>query len=213
MRKILLMLTFLCHYFYADIISASDIYTIENIEIKAESKEGAKNAEQLAIKKAQKIAFLQLMNKIAPAFEEQQVDLIDDTTISNMVEGFNVNNERSSKNIYYAIFSISFNPDYVKNFLTRKNINFDYKAKSSSVITNKFNVFLPVNNLNEWLNIQNSLNKIENITKLQINTIAKNQINLDIYFTNNYEDLKIQLNDKGFEVVNSDLGLELLYGE
>lgn len=46
MRKILLMLTFLCHYFYADIISASDIYTIENIEIKAESKEGAKNAEQ-----------------------------------------------------------------------------------------------------------------------------------------------------------------------
>ena len=132
-----IVVSHLSHYVYA----ADPNYSIRHIDVDAVGS-NATQAREEALAQGQEKAFRQVIARLAPstdldALAEFVPELSDEeknTTIANMVRALDIQNESVTGRRYRATVDIHFQPEYIKEFLTRHEIIYGERTVSRIVI-------------------------------------------------------------------------------
>ncbi len=101
---------------------AAAVYSIADVPADVTAA-NANTARDQALSQAERAALTQLLTRLG-AGEGLSVKLGDDA-IANMVQSFEVQNEKASGVRYIGVFSIQFRPSAVRKFLTAHNVTAD----------------------------------------------------------------------------------------
>ena len=101
----------------------SDIYTVAKVAVEAEAGDAVK-AKQIAINEGQQAAFRALLKRLTHASAHPRLPILDDTMVERMVDGFSVRRESNSSTRYIATLDFSFEPNSVRDILTRFGLPF-----------------------------------------------------------------------------------------
>lgn len=107
-----------CLSIFAGTPAVAQPYEVSNIAVDVEG-ENAMDARTKALNKARRDGFHILTTRMLDAGERASLPDIDDATIATMVNDFEINREKYSKNRYLASVNIRFNPHAVQGFLGR----------------------------------------------------------------------------------------------
>lgn len=127
-------------------VDAKDLYTIDNVQIGA-SGVNATEARYKAIESGQLKGFYQLVKKLASAPVAENTPALDPVTLSRIVRGFEVSNEKIASNRYQAVLSVSFNAGMVKSLLGKSGIAY---SESNALRTLIIPVYKEKNNVILW---------------------------------------------------------------
>lgn len=105
--------------------SAAFEVTDIKVSVKAEN---AVKAKDLAITKAQRIAFAAIIGRT-----EQQITSVADNQIARLVRGFSVKGENSAARSYTANFTIRFNPGFTHNFAAMQGYEILPQARQETI--------------------------------------------------------------------------------
>lgn len=108
---------------HATYIATDEIYAVKNIAVDVEG-ENAIDAREKALTKARRDAFDILSGRLLSATEKSGMGHVDDNTINSMVNDFEINREKFSRNRYLANVDVRFNERAVRSYLGR----FTYSA-------------------------------------------------------------------------------------
>lgn len=97
---------------------ADETYTVNNVAVDVDGK-NAIEARDLAMTKARRDAFGVLASRLMTPEERAALPTIDDNVIASMVNDFEINREKYSKNRYLASVNIAFNPHAIQGYLGR----------------------------------------------------------------------------------------------
>lgn len=196
--------------------SSENVFIIENIEIKGViDKNFSRNK---FINKAFKVSFKKLLSKILISRDLDKIDDLNLNQIKNLIDSFQIFDERHIKEDYSAKFKIFYNDKSVKNLLRNKNISFS-EPKNITIVffpilfidddikifTENFlyENFKKINLKNDLINFVLPLEDIEDIDL--VNTIKNEMENLDAenivnkYDIENYAIVIMQYNNKTLE--------------
>lgn len=111
-------------------------YTIKNIKVDV-TADSATDARNQALDKARMNAFNVLKGRIVPASEQGSLPTASNSTVATMVDSFEINREKQSKNRYLASVNVTFNERAVQSYLGRHTNmalpDQDYQGDVSSV--------------------------------------------------------------------------------
>jgi len=116
MKHLLSLFTFLI-IFYASHSQAND-YVVKNIKVDV-TADSATEARTKALGKARMNAFNVLKNRIVPESEKNDLPASTNSVVSTMVDSFEINREKLSKNRYLASVNVTFNERAVQSYLGR----------------------------------------------------------------------------------------------
>lgn len=102
---------------------AADMFTVYDIEVSGSGAD-AKTAKEQAVLSGEKQALDILLQRIVPSYESGSMPEIADSTLSDMVQGIEVDNEKITQSYYKATLGISFNKSYVVNFLEQNGLKY-----------------------------------------------------------------------------------------
>ena len=203
--------------FLSNLISKSladeDIFVVENIKI--EGIFDVNFSRDKFIDKGINRSFTNLMSKILLSKDIDKVDNLNLKSIKNFIDSFQILEEQYIENKYIVNFTVRFNRDKVKKFLRKKNISFS-EPKNATVVffpvliiddeikiynenyfyknwinknKNKslINFILPLEELDDFLSINNIKEQIEN---LNVDEITKK------YNTDDYVIVLMQYNNE-----------------
>lgn len=91
------------------------LYTVDAVQVDIEAS-SAVSARDQAIEKAQKEAFLRLAKRLLPDSENKTIEIPSSETIQNMIDGFQIKNEKISSTRYIGEMVFRFNPNAVSNY-------------------------------------------------------------------------------------------------
>ncbi len=126
--KIILLFLFL-----ANTANASDIFTEKNISINSQGK-SAKEAKEAAVLSGEKEAFKKIILKLSSQTNPNALPKISDNELSDMVQAFEIKQERISRTSYSAILDISFNQSIFTRFLQNNGISFAANNNTKSIL-------------------------------------------------------------------------------
>ncbi|MDO8289421.1 MAG: DUF2066 domain-containing protein [Parvibaculum sp.] len=113
---------------------AADLYTIRGVHVD-ETAASATAARTTAQAKGQKIALMELMQRLTLAADWPRLPQVDDNTAQDAVRGFQVASEKASSTRYIAVLNVSFQPATVRNLLKRSGILYgETQAKPALVL-------------------------------------------------------------------------------
>ena len=133
---IVIMITLLFPFVYADSSKVNEIFTIEKIETYHDSN-NLENAKVFANNKAAIEGFKQLVHKLVPMSYQDKIHKISNIYILKAVKKITPTKERMTNHSYMATVTVHFDPQKVKNMLNYYGIR--YKAKFSNKI-----LFIPI---------------------------------------------------------------------
>ncbi len=87
--------------------------------------------------------------------------------------------------------------------LVRSALQKDWKAKIAidpTPITNKVRAVVPIESLNEWLNIQSNLNRISSFSDITLKALTPSQANIEILYKGSEQRLALSLAQAGLEI-------------
>ncbi len=111
---------------------AADLFTVKGIDASGTS-DNAKESKKIALKNGEREALYKLFDRITPQYVQNSLPKLDDEQISELVRGFDVKDEKITRNFYKANLSISFNPLFIGRLLEESGISY-IKKKSKPVI-------------------------------------------------------------------------------
>ena len=206
------------------IYAKENIFIVDNVIV--ESSIDLNFSRENYINKGFKRSFSLLMNKVLISEDLKKISNIKLNEIQNLVKNFQVLEENYSKGKYKVTFKFVYNDIKVKKFLENKNIsisqaenitslffpilfvndelknlneNYFYTEWKKNIIENQLiNFILPIEDLDDVLNIKKMKNKIENLNvkdfvgKYDVENYAfalidYNQKKLNIYLKINFD--------------------------
>lgn len=105
----------MCGFFLRG-LAQDDIYTVENVEVDV-TADNAVQARENAMEEAQVKAYRMLAEKLLPPEEFEVFETPDSTTISALVQDFEVTNEQLSAVRYKGVFTVRFRPGAMRSRL------------------------------------------------------------------------------------------------
>lgn len=96
-------------------------YVVKNIRVDVEA-DNAIQARDEAMSSARRKAFNVLMKRMFPSRGAETMPKADDRSIASMVDSFEVNREKLSKNRYLASVNVAFNDNAVQIFMNRQSM-------------------------------------------------------------------------------------------
>lgn len=102
---------------------AADVFTVADVEADVTAGSAAAAREQ-AIQRAQREAFARLFARLTPAADGQRPPDLDDDTIAQLVDAFEVEGERASAVRYIGRFTVRFRPQAVRNLMLANGIRY-----------------------------------------------------------------------------------------
>ena len=119
---IILIATILLLISFSKSFSEENIFTVDNVEV--EGKIDLNFSRDKFINKAFLKSFKELMAKIILSSDLEKIKNIRLDKIKNLINSFQILEERYQTEEYKAVFKVSYNGKKVKNFLNKKNISF-----------------------------------------------------------------------------------------
>lgn len=162
---------------------AADLFTVDGVKVSS-SGSSAKQAKDAAMMAGQREAFAKLLERIASTKTTVDSSAIDTETLTNMVQGIEVNDEKVTSSYYSATLSISFNQSFVDKYLKDRNISFTDKKSAPIVIAPVLMDASSFEGKNQWrsaIETATSANHVLSVTVLpSLRGIDKSRIPQDI---------------------------------
>ena len=177
---IILIATILLLISFSKSFSEENIFTVDNVEV--EGKIDLNFSRDKFINKAFSKSFEELMAKIVLSRDLEKIKNIRLDKIKNLINSFQILEERYQTEKYKAVFKISYNDKKVQDFLNKKNISFSHPKEISAVFfpvlflngdlqyfeNNYFyNNWTSVKIQNEVINFILPLEELDNISKIK----------------------------------------------
>jgi len=177
---IILTATILFLVSFSKSYSEENIFIVDNIEV--EGKIDLNFSRDKFINEAFSKSFEELMAKIILSSDLEKIKNIKLDKIKNLINSFQISEERYKAEEYKVIFKVFYNDKKVKNFLNKINISFSQPKKISAVffpvlfLNNDFQYFENNYFYNNWtgVKIQNEvinfilpLEDLDNISKIK----------------------------------------------
>ena len=177
---IILTATILLLISFSKSFSEENIFTVDNVEV--EGKIDLNFSRDKFINKAFSKSFEELMAKIVLSRDLEKIKNIRLDKIKNLINSFQILEERYQAEEYKAVFKISYNDKKVQDFLNKKNISFSHPKEISAVFfpvlflngdlqyfeNNYFyNNWTSVKIQNEVINFILPLEELDNISKIK----------------------------------------------
>lgn len=93
-------------------------YVVKNVRVDVTS-DSAANARTKALETARMNAFNVMRDRLVPVMERGALPVINNSTVATMVDSFEINREKLSKNRYLASVNVVFNERAVQSYLGR----------------------------------------------------------------------------------------------
>ncbi len=185
-------------------------YVVKNIAVDA-SGDGTIAAREKALTKARRNGFTILTKRLAAPMREA-----DDNAIASMVDSFEINREKASKDRYMASVNVRFNERAVQAFMGSPTVSpmatqLPFATQSTtqnassarSVATKQYKISFEINNLAHLINIQNQLRTIPNV-----NTLVAGPMNIEkgivtLNYGGNAQQLQNDLNARGMQIYSN----------
>ena len=103
--------------------AASDAYTVRALPVDAEAKSAAA-ARDVALAKGQREAYGLMMSRLVVTEDQGRALPLDDAVIADLIEGFEIADERVSPTRYRANLTVKFREDRVKSMLRSLQLRF-----------------------------------------------------------------------------------------
>jgi hypothetical protein len=183
--------------------AAEDPYTIDNIAVTAKGA-SATEAREIATASAEKQAFATLLANMGITSPPE----LTPESISALVTGMGVHNEKITPGYYSATMSISFNPDMTSEMLHHSGIQptrniADATADSSTLHSNKSTLInplidplteqkhtpseimatVPIANFPAWIALQKQLSTVDLIDHISLERISSVRAVIRIFFS------------------------------
>jgi hypothetical protein len=113
--------------------AASEAYTVHDLPVDAEAKSAAA-ARDIALAKGQNEAFGLMMLRLVVAEDRARVPSLGDAEIADLIEGFEIADERVSPTRYRASLTVTFSEDRIKSMLRSLQLRFAESAGRPIVV-------------------------------------------------------------------------------
>ncbi|MGD9539160.1 MAG: DUF2066 domain-containing protein [Alphaproteobacteria bacterium] len=115
-------------------LAASETYTVRDVPVEAKA-ESAASAREVAFAKGQRDAFEHLISRLVLSQDRSQVPSLSDGEITELIEGFEVNDEKVSPTTYRASLTVSFQESQINALLRRSGVGFaENRAKPVVIV-------------------------------------------------------------------------------
>ncbi|MBL41140.1 MAG: hypothetical protein CMM49_00605 [Rhodospirillaceae bacterium] len=143
-----------------------DPYVVKNIVVDITSTTTS-NARDIALNKAQRIAYLKLIKRLVVADQINLVPKINDKKIIEMISSLQIDKEKALDKRYFATFLVKFNSSKIREFLKSNDILFSESISKRQIIIpvyEKEGVMMLWDDPNKWriswINLTQNQNKI-----------------------------------------------------
>jgi hypothetical protein len=126
MRRVLFLLVLIagvCAAASPSDAQAPPVFTVRNVDVD-QTAATASEARDAALLEGERKAFRQLLERLTPRAQHAQLPRPTNAQIADLIENFEVQNERASTVRYIATYTFRFNPDGVRAYLRRLNLPF-----------------------------------------------------------------------------------------
>lgn len=103
--------------------AASEAYTVRELPVDAEAKSAAE-ARNVALAKGQREAFGLMVARLVVAEDQARLPSLGDAEIADLIEGFEIGDERVSPTRYRASLTVTFREDLIKSMLRDLGVRF-----------------------------------------------------------------------------------------
>lgn len=200
-------------------------YVVRDVKVDVEAK-SAIEARNNALNKARRVAFNVLSTRLLNANEKKSISTASDNDIASMVDSFEINREKQSKNRYLASVNVTFNERAVQTYLGRySNVGLpdsyydtplpnkepvqqhpsNTRQQYEQTFQNNINAIpykmkVDLRNIRQWVTIQKTLEAVGNIS---INSISSNRAVVTLLFSGDASHLQQSLNMKGMQLYSN----------
>ncbi len=112
---------------------ASDVFTVAGVAVDA-TAETATSARAEALMSGQRDAFYRLLRRLTPQSSYRRHPLLDDDTVTALIDSFEIADEKRSSTRYLASLTIRFKPDEVRALLRQQELPFSETASKPVLI-------------------------------------------------------------------------------
>jgi hypothetical protein len=210
---------FLCSFFIVSSVDAQDQYMVRNIAVDAEGG-NAIEAKDKALTRARRNGFETLAKRLGVDAKSLSVN---DRSIATMVNSFEINREKSSKNRYLASVNVMFNESAVQAYLGRNTNmamsdgtlnNSNYSAMHSNAyghsgeavhgaVNDKllsYKAEVVINGLSHLVDLKRTIGRIPTLGGVAFTAIKSNRAVIEIKYSGDAEGLKTELMHRGIQL-------------
>ena len=113
--------------------AASEAYTVRDLPVDAEAKSAAA-AREVALAKGQREAYGLMLSRLVVAEDQARLPALGDPEIADLIEGFEIADERVSATRYRANLTVTFREDRIKPMLRALQLRFAESSGRSVVV-------------------------------------------------------------------------------
>lgn len=216
-----IFILFLLAFFVVSPIKAQDSYMVRNIAVDAEGK-NAIDAKDKALNRARRNGFETLVKRLGV---DSSTLSADDRSIATMVNSFEINREKSSKNRYLASVNVLFNENAVQAYLGRRtnmmigdaalnNINhnvlgggaYSHPGVTTPMVTQNTNMMsykaeVVINGIGHLVDLKRKISRIPTLGNVSLTSIKSNRAVIDMRYSGDVEGLKTELMHRGMQLL------------
>jgi hypothetical protein len=136
-----------------------------------------------------------------------------DAEIAALVDRFEINREKSSRNRYMASVNVAFNERALMGYMARQNNVVEPIFNTNSPMHNQqpiaqpiqssnqnYIVKIPYTNVRQWIAIQNTLRSIQNMNAITAEYVSSTQALVQISYSGSIQNLAMALQQKSMQV-------------
>ncbi len=114
-------------------VRAQDVFTVTGVAVDATAKT-ATAARAEALMAGQREAFYRLLRRLTPQSSYHRHPLLEDETVTALIDSFEIADEKRSSTRYLASLSVRFKPDEVRALLRRQGLPFSETASKPVLV-------------------------------------------------------------------------------
>ncbi len=103
--------------------AGSEVYTVRDMPVDAEAKSAAQ-AREVALAEGQRAAFALMIGRVVVAEDRGRLPALNDAQIADLIDGFEIADERVSPTRYRASLTVTFREDAIKSMLRGRELRF-----------------------------------------------------------------------------------------
>lgn len=216
-RIFLVSFVFICSF--STVSLANTPYMVKNIAVDVEGN-NAIDAREKALKKARRNAYNVVLARLVKGGYTSSIPSANDNAISSLVDSFEINREKSSKNRYMASINVVFNERAIQGYIGRgSNIAIDNRAygnNSQQYASNVNNAYsaqqanktqgmdyvmqVELINVHQFISLKNKLRSIPNINELSLVSLSSSRAVLSVNYHGSVEQLSVGLSRSGMQL-------------
>jgi len=182
-------------------------YMIRNVAVDMEG-DSAIDAREKALNKARRNAYNIVIQRNFKDMVSGNASNPSDSDIASMVDRFEINREKSSKNRYLASVNVAFNERALTGYLGRQSAM--QKNQTSNTATNpqysmpergnvsmadrqNYSLKIPFTGIRQWVSIQRTLDQIVGYNAVSTHHISTTQAVVDVQYSGSVQQLAMDL--------------------